>query len=243
MPRRPRLNLANAPLHIIQRGNNRQACFFAEEDYRFYLYWLKKGAGKYGCDIHAYVLMTNHVHLLLTPGGKTSASGLMQSLGRRYVQYVNRIYKRSGTLWEGRYKASLVNAEEYLLLCQRYIELNPVRAGMVKDPGAYPWSSYGWHGLGERDELIRDHTLYWALGIIASERQQAYRELFKVQMDEEALTQIRKAASRELVLGNERFRQEIEEALGRRVAPQKRGRRKSVDGIEGEQIGLDFDQR
>jgi len=240
MPRRPRLNLASVPLHVIQRGNNRQACFFAEEDYRFYLYWLKKGADEYGCDIHAYVLMTNHVHLLLTPHGKTSASGLMQSLGRRYVQYVNRIYKRSGTLWEGRFKASLVNAEEYLLLCCRYIELNPVRAGMVPDPGAYPWSSYRSHGLGERDELIHDHELYLALGAKVNERQRAYRGLFRSQMDEAALTEIRKAASRELVLGNERFGQEIEQALGKRVEPRKRGRRKGTGGIEGEQIGLDF---
>jgi len=243
MPRRPRLNLASVPLHVIQRGNNRQACFFAEEDYRFYLYWLKKDADKYGCDIHAYVLMTNHVHLLLAPREKTSASALMQSLGRRYVQYVNRICKRSGTLWEGRFKASLVNAEEYLLLCYRYIELNPVRAGMVKDPGAYPWSSYHSHRLGERDALIRDHELYLALGAKADARQRAYRALFRSQMDEGALTQIRKAASRELVLGNERFKQEIEQALGKRVEPRKRGRRRGTGGIEGEQIGLDFDQR
>ena len=243
MPRRPRLNLARVPLHVIQRGNNRQACFFAEEDYRFYLYWLGKGAQKYGCAIHAYVLMTNHVHLLLSPQGKTSVSSLMQSVGRRYVQYVNRIYKRSGTLWEGRYKASLVHAEEYLLLCQRYIELNPVRAGMVPDPGAYPWSSYRSHGLGGRDALIRDHELYLALGAKANERQRAYRDLFRSELDEDALTQIRKAASRELVLGNERFRQEIEQALGKRVEPRKRGRRKGMGGIEGEQIGLDFDLR
>ena len=136
-----------------------------------------------------------------------------------------------------------MNAEEYLLLCYRYIELNPVRAGMVKDPGAYPWSSYRCHGLGERDELISDHELYLALGANAHERQRAYRELFRSQMDEDALTQIRKAANRELVLGNERFRQEIEEALGKRVAPRKRGRRRGTGGIEGEQIGLDFDQR
>jgi len=236
MPRRPRLNLASVPLHVIQRGNNRQACFFAEEDYGFYLYWLKKGAEKYGCDIHAYVLMTNHVHMLLTPQAKTSASGLMQSLGRRYVQYVTRIYKRSGTLWEGRFKASLVNAEEYLLLCYRYIELNPARAGMVQDPGAYPWSSYRSHGVGERDELIHDHELYLALGASVDERQRAYRELFRSQMDEAALTEIREAASGDLVLGNERFRQEIEQALGKRVESQKRGRRKGLGG-------LDFDQR
>ena len=196
-----------------------------------------------GCDVHAYVLMTNHVHLLLSPQDKGSPAGLMQSLGRRYVQYVNRIYRRSGTLWEGRYKASLVNAEEYLLLCQRYIELNPVRAGMVQDPGAYPWSSYRGHALGERDDLLREHELYLALGTSASERQRAYRDLFRAQLDEAALTEIRKATSRELVLGNERFRREIEEVLGRRVAPQKRGRRKGAGGIEGEQIALDFEQR
>jgi putative transposase len=242
MPRRPRLNLANVPLHVIQRGNNRQACFFADEDYRFYLYWLGKGAEKCGCDIHAYVLMTNHVHLLASPHGKNSVSGLMQSVGRRYVQYVNRIYKRSGTLWEGRLKASLVNAEEYLLLCYRYIELNPVRAGMVADPGAYSWSSYRRHGLGERDELIKDHERYLALGANAEARQKAYRALFRSQLDEDALTEIRRAASKELVLGNERFRQEIERALGEKVEPQKRGRRKAAGGIEGEQIGLEFDQ-
>jgi putative transposase len=207
----------------------------------FYLYWLKRGAHKYGCDIHADVLMTNHVHLLLTPRGKTGAAGLMQSPGRRYVRYVNRIYKRSGTLGEGRFKASLVNAEDYLLLCYRYIELNPVRAGMVQDPGAYPWSSYRSHGLGERDELIRDHDLYLALGTKAEERQSVYRDLFRSQLDEAALTEIRKAASRELVLGNARFAQEIEQALGRRVAPRKPGRRRGTGGIEGEQIGLGFE--
>ncbi len=134
-------------------------------------------------------------------------------------------------------------SEEYLLLCYRYIELNPVRVGMVRDPGAYPWSSYRSHGLGEGDELNREHELYLALGAQASERQRAYRDLFRSQLDEAALTQIRKATSRELVLGNERFRQEIEEVLGKCVEPRKRGRRKGMGGIEGEQIGLDFDQR
>ena len=136
-----------------------------------------------------------------------------------------------------------MNAEEYLLLCYRYIELNPVRAGMVQDPGAYPWSSYRSHALGERDELIRDHELYLALGAKAYERQRSYRELFRSQLDEDALTQIRKAGSRELVLGNGQFRQEIGQALGKRVEPRQRGRRKGVGGIKGVQIGLDFDQR
>jgi putative transposase len=163
MPRRPRLNLANVPLHVIQRGNNRQACFFADEDYRFYLYWLRKGAEKYGCDIRAYVLMTNHVHLLVSPHGKNSVSELMQSVGRRYVQYVNRIYKRSGTLWEGRFKASLVNAEAYLLLCYRYIELNPVRAGMVTDPGRIRGRAIAGMGWGSGTSWLRTTGCIWRL--------------------------------------------------------------------------------
>lgn len=137
------------------------------------------------------------------------------------MQQVNRICKRSSALSEGRFKASLVNAEEYLLSSCRYIELNPVRAGMVQDPGAYPWSSDRSHGLGERDEMVRDHELYLALGAKANERQRGYRELLRSQMDEDALTQSRKAASRELVLGDERFRQEIEQALVKRVEPAK----------------------
>ena len=124
MPRRNRLNFAGRPLHIVQRGNNRSACFFTEEDKQFYLHWLGLYAKKYGCAIHAYVLMTNHVHLLLTPSTPEAPAKLMQSLGRRYVQYINKFYKRSSTLWEGRYKASLVDAEPYLLACYRYIEMN-----------------------------------------------------------------------------------------------------------------------
>ena len=242
MPRRPRLSLPGVPLHVIQRGNNRQACFFAEEDYRFYLHWLAKGAQRYGCEIHAYVLMTNHVHMLVSPQGPEGAARLMQSLGRRYVQYVNRAYRRSGTLWEGRYKASLLQAEAYLLRCSRYIETNPVRAGMVKDPAQYPWSSYRWHGLGEANALIRDHALYAALGRTPEERQAGYRGLFRTELDEEALSDIRKAANQGLVLGDERFAKEIERALGVRVGLQKAGRRKraGTGGIEGEQTGFEF---
>ena len=140
MPRRARLTLPNIPLHLIQRGNNRQACFFADEDYRFYLDWLAEHAGKTGCQIHAYVLMTNHVHLLLSAETAQAAGALMKALGQRYVQYVNRTYQRSGTLWEGRFRSCLTQDETYLLACQRYIELNPVRAGMVAHPADYRWS-------------------------------------------------------------------------------------------------------
>jgi putative transposase len=151
MPRKPRFNLIEIPQHVVQRGNNRQPTFFAEEDYRFYLDCLGEAASKYRCALHAYVLMTNYVHLLVTPGTPEGVSRMMQSVGRRYVQYVNYSYKRSGTLWEGRYKASLVQTEQYLLTCSRYIELNPVRAGMVQHPKDHKWTSYRAHAHGAED--------------------------------------------------------------------------------------------
>lgn len=137
MPRRARLLLPNVPLHVIQRGNNRQACFFADDDYRRYLDWLEEYAGKCGCRVHAYVLMTNHVHLLLSADSAGGVGALMKALGQRYVQYINRTYRRSGTLWEGRFRSCLTQDETYLLACQRYIELNPVRAAMVAHPAEY----------------------------------------------------------------------------------------------------------
>ena len=141
MARKPRFVLPGYPRHVVQRGNNRQACFFDESDYRKYLDSLAEAAHKYHCQVHAYVLMTNHVHLLVTPTTDEGISQMMQSVGRRYVRYFNGVYRRTGTLWEGRYKASLVQTDSYLLTCYRYIELNPVRAEMVPDPGDYPWSS------------------------------------------------------------------------------------------------------
>lgn len=154
MPRRPRILLADHALHIVQRGINREPCFFADEDYHCYLHWLEEAARDCGCAIHAYVLMINHVHLLITSASDGAPSRLMQSLGRRYVQYANRFYERSGSLWEGRYKSSVVQAEDYLLSCMRYIELNPVRAAMVADPGGYRWSSYRANGLGQPDARL-----------------------------------------------------------------------------------------
>ncbi|BCB27523.1 hypothetical protein SKTS_24090 [Sulfurimicrobium lacus] len=137
------------PQHIVQRGINREPCFFAEEDYHSYLHWLERAAVDWHCVVHAYVLMTNHVHLLVSPETETGTAKLMQAIGRRYVQYINRSYRRTGSLWEGRYKSSVIQAETYLLTCMRYIELNPVRAGMVQDPGQYRWSSYRHNGLGQ----------------------------------------------------------------------------------------------
>ena len=240
MPRRHRLRLPCVPLHVIQRGNNRQACFFAEEDYRFYLHWLAKGAQRYRCEVHAYVLMTNHVHLLVSPQGPEGAARLMQSLGRRYVQYVNRAYRRSGTLWEGRYKASLVDDDEYLLLCHRYIELNPVRANVVAHPGEYYWSSYAHHAGTRPCPLIRDHAGYLVLGRDEQERQAAYRELFRFQLDPGLIDEIRTATRHGLVIGSERFKDEIEALLKRRVTPPRRGRpvKRGGNGSAREQLTL-----
>ena len=187
MPRRPRIKLAGIPQHLVQRGVNREPCFFADEDYQCYLHWLFKSAVDWQCEVHAYVLMTNHVHLLVTPSTSDGLAKLMQSVGRRYVQYVNRFYKRSGTLWEGRFKSSLVQTESYFLLCQRYIELNPVRACMVQDPSQYRWSSYRHHALGHTDTRLHPHTQYLALGMDAETRQARYRDLFEVRWKKKRL--------------------------------------------------------
>lgn len=224
MARKPRFNIAGIPQHVIQRGNNRQATFYAEQDYQYYLECLAKAVAAYDCDIHAYVLMTNHVHLLVTPNQTDSIARMMQSVGRRYVQYINYTYKRSGTLWEGRYKASLIQSETYLLSCMRYIELNPVRANMVTQPEDYQWSSYQANALGKRNEHLTSHTQYDALGITSEQRQAAYRALFQAQLDSETLNTLRRSVNSELITGGNKFQAEIETALGRKVAPAPRGR-------------------
>ena len=224
MPRRARIKFAGIPQHITQRGNNRAACFFADDDYRYYLQCLSEGAQRYSCDVHAYVLMTNHVHLLVTPENEEGLSRMMRYLGSRYVQYVNYVYRRSGTLWEGRFKSNPIDSENYLLTCYRYIELNPVRAGLVTGPADYPWSSYTAHAMGRRDELLQDHPLYRALGDTDAARKAAYRDLFRSQVDEASINTIRHAINTGVALGGERFKSEIEMALGRSVRPKARGR-------------------
>ena len=224
MPRRARFNLRDVPQHIIQRGNNHQATFFAEEDYRFYLDHLHDASRKYGCTVYAYVLMTNHVHLLASASKPYDLSRMMQHLGRYVVRYINRVYHRSGTLWEGRYKASLVDTETYFLRCCRYIECNPVRAGMVRGPGEYPWSSYRHHAFGVTDKLLAIHEQYERLGHSDEERQFAYRELFTAELDTKALSEIRDTINRGWPLGSDRFKDEIERALQCAARPPKRGR-------------------
>jgi putative transposase len=235
MPRRPRLLLPNVPLHLIQRGNNRQVCFVAEEDYRFYLDWLKEYAAKTGCRIHAYVLMSNHVHLLVSSPTTDGLGAMMKALGQRYVQYVNRTYRRSGTLWEGRFRSCLTQEESYLLACQRYIELNPVRAGMVEHPGEYRWSSYRANAQGVENTLVQPHELYLALGRETAEREAAYRELFRYDLEPGLVDQIRKATNGNFALGNTRFGEQITKALGRRAQPGKSGRpRKPTEPVSGD---------
>lgn len=232
MPRRPRLTLPNVPQHLIQRGNNRQVCFVADEDFRFYLDWLAEYAGKTGCRLHAYVLMTNHVHLLVSAERGGAPGELMKALGQRYVQYFNRTYRRSGSLWEGRFRSCLTEAEDYLLACQRYIELNPVRAGMVVHPAEYRWSSYRANAQGEADALIQPHGVYQALGGDAPDRQAAYRELFRHELEPGLVDEIRRATNGNFALGGERFSTEIAAALGRRVTPGKSGRPRKVEEPE-----------
>lgn len=180
MARKPRVHLPGYTQHVIQRGNNREACFFAEADYAAYREILGNAAGIAACQIHAYVLMTNHVHLLVTPQVHGGLSQLMKAVGQGYCHYFNQQHQRTGSLWEGRYKAEVIDTEHYLLTCSLYIEANPVRAGMAVKPSEYPWSSARWHGLGEPDPVVMDHPLYEALGLTPAERQSAYRALYCV---------------------------------------------------------------
>jgi putative transposase len=228
MPRQPRLDLAGVPQHIVQRGNDRQPCFFQDIDRVRYLDELREICMRESCAVHAYVLMTNHVHLLITPSAQGQVTRVMQSLGRRYVRYVNDRYRRTGTLWEGRYKACLVDSESYLLRCYRYIELNPLRARMVNHPANYPWSSFACNALGVADPLIRPHSSYLNLGGNADERCSAYRALVEQAITPDELDHIRLHIQRQHAYGTERFRAAIEAQLSRRVGPAKIGRPKKL---------------
>lgn len=218
MPRRPRPDLAGIAQHVVQRGNNRDPCFFQTADYRGYLTLLREAAQRHGCAAHAYVLMTNHAHLLVTPAQAGAVSRMMQTLGRNYVGGINARYRRTGTLWEGRYKSCLVDSDGYLLICYRYIEMNPVRAGMVAAPTSYPWSSHAANAGGVHDALVTPHAGYLALGVDDETRRSAYRALFGDALGTEQLAQIRAFLQQGRALGSSRFRAQIEAALGRCMA-------------------------
>ncbi|WP_458735130.1 transposase [Zobellella taiwanensis] len=211
MPRRKRCYLAGVPSHVVQRGNNRQPCFFCDEDRGFYIKVLGEVLERFEVALHAYVLMTNHVHLLMTPASEQGISRVMQCLGRSYVGYVNQRYRRTGTLWEGRHKASLIDTEPYLLNCQRYIELNPVRAGMAEQPGQYHWSSYQANARGKPVACLTPHEVYLRLGNTPAARQQAYRSLFEQPVPEEQLADFRMGLNHNYPVGSPQFRQDLQE--------------------------------
>ena len=224
MPRQPRYFIPQIPQHVIQRGVDRQAVFFKAQDYELYLDTLREAAHRTECSVHAYVLMTNHTHLLITPGSERSLPLLMQAMGRGYVQKLNRQYNRTGSLWQGRYKASLVQNDRYLLTCYRYIELNPVRAGMVRHPSDYPYSSYHHNATGQADPLLKIHSTYRSLAATQEQRLSTYRALFADEISPELLALVRTTTNACRVLGDDRFKDQIEAMIGRSVRPGKPGR-------------------
>ena len=213
------------PQHVIQRGNNKQVCFFRDQDRKAYLYWLIKYSRKFKVDIHAWVLMDNHVHLLCTPNDELSLSKMMQSLGRMYVQNFNHQYKRTGTLWEGRFKSFVIESQRYLLEVYRYIELNPVRAGIVTSPVEYSWSSYLHNAYGANSNLITKHDEYLNLGNSMISRQKNYRRLFDDEDNQVNFNNIRKSIKTNLVLGSNSFINKLESKTKHRFTNKKAGRR------------------
>lgn len=227
MARQPRLVLPGIALHIIQRGNNRGSCFVDDSDYLCYLSALRKLSTKHGCTVHAYCLMTNHVHLLLTPDHSDTCTNLMRDLGLVYVRYFNRRYRRTGTLWEGRYRSCIVESTRYVIACYRYVELNPVRAGMVSNPRSYPWSSHVANlGLAS-DVLASPHAEYLALDEDPERRCAMYQRIFEEAANDRDVAAIRDATNGGLPLSGETLRTRLV-ADGRKVAREKPGPRSDV---------------
>lgn len=217
MPRKPRYRIPGLPQHVVQRGNDRQVTFRRHTDYSIYRRYLAEALDANGCDLHAYCLMSNHVHLLLTPRSPDAISKVIQSVGRRYVQYFNRAYERTGTLWEGRYKANLVEDDVYALMCYRYVELNPVRAGIVRGPADYRYSSYAHNALGRVDPLIREHPVYEGLAHSEAGRRDAYSRLIGYGLADAELEDVREATRACKVLGSQAFKRQIAQLARRRV--------------------------
>jgi putative transposase len=230
MARLPRLTLADMPHHVIQRGNNRQAIFVDRADHERLLGLLADAAPRFGIALHAYVLMDNHFHLLATPGTTTGLPQFMQSVGRSYVRYFNDRHGRSGTLWEGRYRSTLIQTDRYLLTCMAYIDLNPVRAGLVSDARDFPWSSHAHYAGLRQDKLLTPHPLYWELGNTPFAREAAYAELVRAgvrAVDQGALTE---ATLRGWAAGDANFLASLQKSTERRVTKAKAGRPPSASG-------------
>jgi putative transposase len=239
MARLPRLVVPHQPHHIIQRGHDKQLIFRDSADHAAFLEWLKEGAKRFKVAIHAYVLMPDHIHVLATPVDADGLARMMQWVGRYYVPYYNQKYERGGTLWQGRYRATVLDAERYLLLCSRYIELNPVRNGLVAGAADYPWSSYMHHIGAKSDPLITDHRLYWALGNTPFDREIAYKLLAEQSLGSQEVEAITQATLKGWALGADDFKSGLEKQVSRRVSPAKRGRPvKKVDVVLGQDGGV-----
>lgn len=224
MARLPRLTVPGYPHHVILRGNNRQAIFARSADYQRLLDLLEESARQFELQIHAYVLMSNHFHLLLTPATQDGLPKMMQALGRSYVRYFNRSQQRTGTLWEGRYKSTLIQSERYLLACMAYIDLNPVRAGLVERAQDYPWSSHA-HYLGLRaDRLITPHALYWELGNTPFAREAAYADLVQAGINPVQQATLTDATLRGWALGEPDFVADLQKRTERRLLKSHAGR-------------------
>jgi putative transposase len=226
MPRPLRRNLlAGYPIHVLQRGHNRADCFGSHAEHDLYLGLLQEYAKRHGCAVHAYVLMTNHMHLLVSPPDIPPLSMMMRDINRIYGLHFNRSRNRVGSVWQSRFKACLVDSDQYFLTCQRYIELNPVRAGMVEDPARYPWSSYPTNAAGRPSALVAPHALYLALGSAGERRQAAYRSLFGQAISAETLARIRGAVNRSKPLGDEEFVRKVELELAEAAEKCREGTR------------------
>jgi putative transposase len=231
MARLPRLWIPGLPVHLVIRGNNRQAIFRSDGDRVFFHRCLVEISERCGVETHAYVLMSNHVHLLATGMDADSISRMIQATGRRYVSYFNYLYKRTGTLWEGRFRSSVVQTDRYLLTCQRYIELNPVRAGIVANPLNFAWSSHRCLAEGKADDLVRPHALYMALSKDESARRLAYRALFDSAIPPETMAAIRHSVQSGWALASEDHCGQLGLQSGRRAAPLPRGRKARGVGL------------
>ena len=240
MPRHARVIVPDVALHVVQRGHNRQPCFVHDTDHLVYLTTLAELLGKTQCALHAYCLMTNHVHLLLTPSTLHGCAKLMRDLGQRYVQYFNRRYKRTGTLWEGRFRSCLVDSARYVLACYRYVERNPVRAGMVVSAGAYRWSSHNGNTGRMHNKILTSHAEYLALSEEQAPRHAAYESLFDEPDDPEFLTAIRDATNGGLALVSDGLKSQVEANTGRRLEHRKPGPPASRNGLTENQLALEF---
>lgn len=229
MPRKARVIIPNTPHHIMQRGHNRQVVFSSEEEFQYYRENLILYKKQFGCKVHAYCLMTNHVHLIVNPGDNPeSLSLLMKRLAGRQTRYVNNLEKRSGSLWEGRFKSSIISSKEYLLACCRYIELNPLRAGLVNDPKDYLWSGYNHKVEGIADKAIDLDSNYRALGNTPKERQSAYKAYVIQTIPDEELQLIRRAIQRNQLTGSDRFRMYLEKKYKVLISNRGQGRPKKA---------------